>query len=202
MAIHLGYLVAQKLFKNLIRLMDRAISDLLTFEVDCAPATRPQPHGELRRQKWPFHQVGCPGQKTYLDIWYRVQPAIEWYTMKAALEFIRMSGPSPYHSPDHVDLQWADESIEYKPKNFVYIQGIDNAGKCKIWIGYIIELRVDDVSDCFLRIFWLYRPDDLPKGTLCAGELLPEGRQPYHGHHEMIISNHSKTSVSLSYPIC
>jgi hypothetical protein len=47
------------------------------------------------------------------------------------------------------------------------------------WLAKILEVRAGDASHVYLRVFWLYRPEDLPGG-----------RQPYHGSSELIISNH------------
>lgn len=47
------------------------------------------------------------------------------------------------------------------------------------WLAKILEIRAGDSSHVFLRVFWIYRPEDLPGG-----------RQPHHGSTEVIVSNH------------
>ncbi|USP77004.1 hypothetical protein yc1106_04278 [Curvularia clavata] len=47
------------------------------------------------------------------------------------------------------------------------------------WLAKILEIRAGDSSHVFLRVFWVYRPEDLPGG-----------RQPHHGSSEVIVSNH------------
>lgn len=47
------------------------------------------------------------------------------------------------------------------------------------WLAKVLEVRAGDASHVYLRVFWAYRPEDLPGG-----------RQPYHGRAELIISNH------------
>jgi hypothetical protein len=47
------------------------------------------------------------------------------------------------------------------------------------WLAKILEIRAGDSSHVFLRVFWAYRPEDLPGG-----------RQPHHGSSEIIVSNH------------
>lgn len=47
------------------------------------------------------------------------------------------------------------------------------------YIGMIAEARADDPKDVRLRILYAYWPEELP-----------QGRQPYHGMKEVIMSNH------------
>lgn len=47
------------------------------------------------------------------------------------------------------------------------------------WFGKILEIRAHDPQRVFVRIYWIYRPEDLPGG-----------RRPYHGKNELIPSNH------------
>jgi hypothetical protein len=39
----------------------------------------------------------------------------------------------------------------------------------------------------------MYWPDELPQGT-CDGKKIVQGRQPYYGMNELVVSNHSKRS--------
>jgi hypothetical protein len=54
-------------------------------------------------------------------------------------------------------------------------------------IGQVLEVRAGDASHVFLRIYYLYRPEELP-----------EGRQPHHGDSELIASNHMDIVEALS----
>ncbi|RYN85230.1 hypothetical protein AA0119_g13273 [Alternaria tenuissima] len=47
------------------------------------------------------------------------------------------------------------------------------------WLAKILEARAENASRVYLRVYWVYRPEDLPGG-----------RQPYHGGGELIVSNH------------
>ncbi|KAL1794703.1 hypothetical protein ACET3X_006519 [Alternaria dauci] len=47
------------------------------------------------------------------------------------------------------------------------------------WLAKVLEVRAGDASHVYLRVFWAYRPEDLPGG-----------RQPHHGGAELIVSNH------------
>jgi hypothetical protein len=101
----------------------------------------------------------------------------------------------------HADIPRSsiDKGVEYKKHDFIYVRGSNSNGKFDIWIAYVIEIRSESVEDCFLRVFWLYRPEDLPKNVSYAGRYLAAGRQSYHGRHEMIVSNDS--TVPKNQPI-
>ncbi|KAF2650181.1 hypothetical protein K491DRAFT_697518 [Lophiostoma macrostomum CBS 122681] len=67
-----------------------------------------------------------------------------------------------------------------KTGHYVYVRPDkeqDNA-TIKGWIAKVLEVRAGDNAHVFLRVLWMYRPEDLPLG-----------RQPYHGEHELIASN-------------
>lgn len=46
------------------------------------------------------------------------------------------------------------------------------------WVAKVVEVRAASEAHVFLRIFWMYRPEDIPGG-----------RKPYHGRNEVIASN-------------
>ena len=58
-----------------------------------------------------------------------------------------------------------DERLQYDQENF--------------WVGLISEFRAESQEKVYVKVFWLYWPDELPGG-----------RQPYHGKRELILSNH------------
>lgn len=43
----------------------------------------------------------------------------------------------------------------------------------------ILEIRALDAKNVYIRLYWLYTPDQLPSG-----------RQPHHGKDELIATNH------------
>ncbi|EFQ91275.1 hypothetical protein PTNB73_09664 [Pyrenophora teres f. teres] len=55
------------------------------------------------------------------------------------------------------------------------------------WLAKVLEVRAGDASHVYLRVFWAYRPEDLPGG-----------RQPHHGSCELIISNHMDIIEALT----
>ncbi|KAF1989591.1 hypothetical protein K402DRAFT_258286 [Aulographum hederae CBS 113979] len=46
------------------------------------------------------------------------------------------------------------------------------------WVAHVLEVRAGDEHHVYLRVYYLYRPEDLPMG-----------RQPYHGTNELLASN-------------
>ena len=50
--------------------------------------------------------------------------------------------------------------------------------RANLWVAKVLEVRAKDNQHVYLRVFWLYWPDELPNG-----------RQPYHGANEFIMSN-------------
>lgn len=61
------------------------------------------------------------------------------------------------------------------------------------WVARILEIRALDSRNVFVRVFWMYWPDELPAGTVDGGKSV-KGRQSYHGEDELIASNHSQPS--------
>ncbi|CCX30182.1 Similar to hypothetical protein [Tuber melanosporum Mel28]; acc. no. XP_002840073 [Pyronema omphalodes CBS 100304] len=47
------------------------------------------------------------------------------------------------------------------------------------WVAQVLEIRAKDEEHVYLRVYWMYRPEELP-----------QGRQQYHGREELIHSNH------------
>lgn len=62
-----------------------------------------------------------------------------------------------------------------------------NPADSNFWIAKVLECRAINNQKVFLRVFWLYRPEDLPMG-----------RQPYHGVDEVIPSNHMQIIDALT----
>ena len=59
------------------------------------------------------------------------------------------------------------------------------------WVARILEIRASDEYHVYARVYWMYWPDDLIKGTLYRKKPI-KGRQPWHGANELIASNHSE----------
>ncbi|KAI9662225.1 MAG: hypothetical protein M1821_008391 [Bathelium mastoideum] len=48
----------------------------------------------------------------------------------------------------------------------------------KQWKAHVLEVRAKDAQHVYLRIYWVYDPEELPGG-----------RRPYHGEYELVPSN-------------
>lgn len=59
------------------------------------------------------------------------------------------------------------------------------------WVARILGIRASDEDYVYARVYWMYRPDELPHRTY-DGKKIVYGRQPYHGTNELIASNHSE----------
>ncbi|KAF6842630.1 BAH domain-containing protein [Colletotrichum musicola] len=69
------------------------------------------------------------------------------------------------------------------------------------WVARILEIRASDEHHVYARIYWMYWPEELPEGTM-EGKRYNGGRQAYHGHNELIASNHMDiiNVVSVTLP--
>lgn len=65
------------------------------------------------------------------------------------------------------------------------------------WVARILEIRASDEHHVYARVYWMYWPEDLPSGTTDDRKWV-QGRQPYHGTHELIASNHSMSQRALA----
>ncbi|MCJ1354639.1 MAG: hypothetical protein MMC33_004628 [Icmadophila ericetorum] len=71
--------------------------------------------------------------------------------------------------------------------DFIYVnsgqRGEDDAEEDeeshKDWIARVLEVRATDPTHVYLRIYWMYWPEELPAG-----------REKYHGKNELVASNH------------
>jgi hypothetical protein len=65
--------------------------------------------------------------------------------------------------------------------DYVYVKGANDGSShalVQAWVAKVLEIRAGDPEHIYMRVYWMYRPEDLPKG-----------RQPYHGQNELIASN-------------
>ena len=131
-----------------------------------------------------------------LKINYTIRPGKAWTDMKTYRNFsstfksmrIR-TGKANTDSPTPVQNQkFSSGSLVYvnrhipppippdKDASEVEILAFD---KKNLWVGQVLEVRAASPSQVLLRVFWLYWPEELPKG-----------RRKYHGNQELIMSNH------------
>ena len=76
------------------------------------------------------------------------------------------------------------QDAHFKVGNYLFINhsGIENGSTMtqrQYWICFVLEIKAADAQHVYVRVFWLYWPEDLPGG-----------RKSYHGKSELIMSNH------------
>ncbi|KAF1840395.1 uncharacterized protein K460DRAFT_207565 [Cucurbitaria berberidis CBS 394.84] len=88
------------------------------------------------------------------------------------------------------------DGVEFQTGQVIYVKNseereeeVDHDAPTSIpqWFAYILEVRGGDAAHVFLRVYWAYRPQDLPGG-----------RQSHHGANELIVSNHMDIIDALS----
>ncbi|KAK3901962.1 hypothetical protein C8A05DRAFT_44509 [Staphylotrichum tortipilum] len=131
-----------------------------------------------RRSRWqrsPFEPWGNFNTYDTMDLSYQVNPPESWTEMTRYGRF---------------DLG----GEKYSLGNFVYVANDRSIAQQKVtdrddWVAYILEIRASDADHVYARIYWMYRPNELPPGTY-DGTRIARGRQSYHGTDELIASNH------------
>lgn len=98
---------------------------------------------------------------------YRISPAEQWKQMKKYSKFI--VGKKSFGVGDYVYIYHGDQLHGAK---------LDPALTGN-WVAQVLEIRAADSYHVYLRLFWMYWPDELPGG-----------RDTYHGAYELIASNH------------
>lgn len=76
-------------------------------------------------------------------------------------------------------------------QNSLFAGASEVGNKANYWVAQILEVRASDAFHVYARVYWMYWPEELPLGTL-DGKRKIAGRQPYHGQHELVASNHSE----------
>lgn len=76
--------------------------------------------------------------------------------------YINRHVPIPEPPPDDAS---PEERLQFERENY--------------WVGLISEIRAENSESVYIRVFWLYWPEELPMG-----------RQEYHGDRELVLSNH------------
>ena len=107
--------------------------------------------------------------------------------MNSFASFQGMFDATPQRRAFHLTSTIAFD-VHYKVGELVYVKASDTEAPGKsdgteydyddCWIAQILQIKALDRNHVYVRIFWMYRPDDLPGG-----------RQEYHGNGEFLPSN-------------
>ena len=179
---------------------------------------------ESKIQNSPFSPAGTLKTHQTLDVHYKVEPARRWLDMTRYNSFVRKSHTTPLRPSSHLSMRAhlltcrslrvvIVNNTKYFSEGFIYVANDMSIEKQKTqatadgkksapllrsaddWVARILEIRASDEHHVYARVFWMYWPDELPKGTRDGnGNKHVQGRQPYHGNNELVASNHSKLS--------
>ncbi|KAF3009231.1 hypothetical protein E8E14_008930 [Neopestalotiopsis sp. 37M] len=146
----------------------------------------PAPVAKVGFQPSPFAPHGKflkdPGNN--MDRHYRVSPSKEWTDMTRYNSFV-LNGVK-YFAEGFIFI--ANRSTIDQPRApGGYLKNVDKSQE--EWVARILEIRAKDEHHVYARVYWMYWPDELPERSRYNGKLV-KGRQPYHGQHELIASNH------------
>ncbi|KAI9812406.1 MAG: hypothetical protein M1827_004637 [Pycnora praestabilis] len=103
-----------------------------------------------------------------LDVNYVIRPHSLWSANKKYRNFV--VGEETFGVNDFVFVNHADVP---------HGTPLPTTEERQFWIARVLEVRAADQQHVYLRVFWVYWPDDLPGGA-----------QDYHGKHELVVSNH------------
>ncbi|KAF9879771.1 ebs-bah-phd domain-containing protein [Colletotrichum karsti] len=157
------------------------------------------------KQLSPFSPSGDFNGKSaqdVLDLEYNVHPQKKWLDMTRYNSFV-LNG-TKYFSEGFIYVA-NDQTVQ---RQKAAAEGVtDGDGPLKRsksdddWVARILEIRASDEHHVYARIYWMYWPEELPEGTM-EGKRYSGGRQPYHGHNELIASNHMDiiNVVSVTLP--
>lgn len=153
-----------------------SLSDAVPFSLEC-PVRKVVKKGKQQAIKGDvFGPKEEDGGFPNLKISYAIRPGNSWTDLRTyrnfsiqeqkfttgSLVYINKHAPPP--EPPEVDASEA-ELLAFDKEN--------------LWVGKILEVKAANTSEVLLRVFWMYWPEELPRG-----------RQKYHGNQELIMSNH------------
>ncbi|KAM0461324.1 hypothetical protein ACHAPV_004643 [Trichoderma viride] len=131
-----------------------------------------------------FHPEGKFKTSQSMKLVYNVDPRKQWLDMTRYNSFV-LNGVK-YYTEDFVYV--ANEATMER-QNSLPAGASKVAKKADYWVARILEVRAADEHHVYARVYWMYWPEELPLGTLDSKKQI-SGRQPYHGQHELVASNH------------
>ncbi|KAL6405846.1 hypothetical protein AUP68_10985 [Ilyonectria robusta] len=139
----------------------------------------------MQSQSFPF-STGALNTHTTLDLCYFVEPEMEWQSMRRYNSFVlnevKYYTNSFVHVANECTIERQQAVVSLAKDGLIKKSGND-------WVAWILEIRAADEHHVYARVYWMYSPDELPAGTVC-GKKKMQGRQSYHGHNELVASNH------------
>ncbi|KAF2196377.1 hypothetical protein GQ43DRAFT_260884 [Delitschia confertaspora ATCC 74209] len=96
---------------------------------------------------------------------YHIEPADMWEDTSRYRKFT--IGPETFSVGDYVFIKPSED------------ENPTPDAPIKAWVAKVLEVRAGNENHVYLRVYWMYRPEDLPCGRL-----------PYHAKSELIASNY------------
>ncbi|RAR06797.1 ebs-bah-phd domain-containing protein [Stemphylium lycopersici] len=146
--------------------------------------------GKKQRTSVVGTNINYPGQDAPLDADV-IQP--NPYPEAELSEVHVKISPALYWESTNRYRRFTINSEEFQVGQVVFVKNSEGArdknspDALQGWLAKVLEVRAGDASHVYLRVFWAYRPEDLPGG-----------RQPHHGSSEVIVSNHMDIIEALT----
>ncbi|KAL3584887.1 hypothetical protein FPOAC2_14668 [Fusarium poae] len=145
----------------------------------------------------PFSPTGRFKTHDTMDLHYMVEPRKQWQDMTRYNSFVLNS--VKYYSEGFVQVanEFTIEQQKYQRDGKGSFEKNNDD-----WVARVLEIRASDEHHVYARVYWMYWPYELPRGTH-DGKKTVQGRQPYHGAKELIASNHMDiiNVVSVTGPV-
>ncbi|EXA30255.1 hypothetical protein FOVG_18345 [Fusarium oxysporum f. sp. pisi HDV247] len=132
----------------------------------------------------PFSPTGGHVNDNPMNLYYTVEPRKRWLDLKTYDTF-RLNGVK--HSIGHFVKVANKVTVEQQQSRSNQETNYTKPGD--YWVAHVLEIRGSDEHHIYIRVYWMYWPDDLPSRTLIDRKYV-QGRQPYHGADELIATNH------------
>ncbi|SPJ86974.1 uncharacterized protein FTOL_11999 [Fusarium torulosum] len=143
---------------------------------------------DLINKQTAFQKLSFTDSNTIeLDLLYIVEPSKMWQGMARYKSFIL--GGHKFERHDFIFVANEQSVKRQALMDSTKHGGVRKEEVDKDWVARILEIRASDPNHVYACIHWLYRPDELPHGTLESNKKI-QGPQPYHGAKELIFSNH------------
>ncbi|KOS22010.1 hypothetical protein ESCO_002328 [Escovopsis weberi] len=145
-------------------------------------------HGSSRvlLQEAPFEPAGRFKKSQSLDAMYTIEPESDWLSMTRYNSFVLNGVKFCVDDYIYVANEW---TVERPSKVTRADDGSAAKRRDEHWVARVLEIRAADEHHVYVRVYWMYWPDELP-AALMGGKKMVAGRQPYHGRRELVASNH------------
>lgn len=147
-------------------------ASVVPFKVTC-PALQPKKKSKSGKQDI-YGPEESDGGFPKLKISYTIKPGTKWAELKPYRNFI--VADNKFSLGSHVYI--SHPQSPKNPSDYKFVAS-DEKSEPDFWVAQVLEVRASGPEHVYLRVFWLYWPDELPGG-----------RKAYHGINEVVMSNH------------